>query len=62
MQEISPFFSSAQYASLVSDVLNQLSVTLRTPLPTEYGSVGGIVANTMKLYNAIVGLMPRLGT
>lgn len=62
LEEISPFFSSTQYASLVSDVLNQLSVTLRTPLPTEYGSINSLVSSTMKLYEVIAGIFPNLVT
>jgi hypothetical protein len=46
LQEISPFFSGNQYASLISGVLNQLSITLRTPLPTDYANVEAINNNT----------------
>ena len=39
LEEISPFFTGEQYASLANTVINQLSLTVRTPLPTEYSFV-----------------------
>ena len=36
LQQISPYFNTDKYASLLTNVLNQLSVTMRTPLPDQY--------------------------
>ena len=61
LQEISPFFSGNQYASLISGVLNQLSITLRTPLPTEYSNVEAINNNTAQAVTYIQGLFGNTG-
>jgi hypothetical protein len=45
LQQISPFFSGAQYSSLLSDVLNQLSVTLRK-IPQDYSDMVKVGNNT----------------
>ena len=60
IQEISPYFSSDQYKTVVSDVLNQLSVTLRSPPPSEFSSIRGIIENTTKIMNSIVSFFPNL--
>ena len=36
LEQISPFFNTDKYTSLITSVLNQLSVTMRTPLPEQY--------------------------
>jgi len=36
LEQISPYFNTEKYASLLTNVLNQLSVTMRTPLPDQY--------------------------
>jgi hypothetical protein len=36
LEQISPYFNTDKYASLLTNVLNQLSVTMRTPLPEQY--------------------------
>lgn len=36
LQQISPYFNVDKYSSLMNSILNQLSVTMRTPLKTEY--------------------------
>jgi hypothetical protein len=36
LQQISPYYNSSQFAGLLSDVLEQLSILLRTPLITDY--------------------------
>jgi hypothetical protein len=36
LEQISPYFNTDKYASLITSVLNQLSVTMRTPLPDQY--------------------------
>jgi hypothetical protein len=55
LQQISPFFSGNQYKSLLSDVLNQLSVTLRN-VPQDYSNL----QNTAKNTNTNVGLIENL--
>lgn len=59
LQEISPFFSGAQYSSLVSDVLNQLSVTLRTP-DIDYTNTSAIAEATKKNLLTISSIFPNL--
>lgn len=36
LEQISPYFNTDKYTSLITSVLNQLSVTMRTPLPEQY--------------------------
>ena len=36
LEQISPYFNTEKYASLMTNVLNQLSITMRTPLPEQY--------------------------
>lgn len=55
LQQISPFFSGNQYSSLLSDVLNQLSVTLRT-VPEDYTNLN----NTVKNINTNMGMVETL--
>jgi len=55
LQQISPFFSGAQYSSLLSDVLNQLSVTLRN-IPQDYSNIINVAKNT----NTDMGLIENL--
>jgi len=55
LQQISPFFSGNQYQSLLSDVLNQLSVTLRT-VPQDYSDLQKTAKNT----NENMGLVEKL--
>jgi len=55
LQQISPFFSGNQYSSLMSDVLNQLSVTLRT-VPEDYTNLN----NTVKNINTNMGMVETL--
>ena len=57
LQQISPFFSGNQYQSLLSDVLNQLSVTLRT-VPQDYSNLETTAKNT----NTNMGLIENLFT
>ena len=60
LEEISPFFNAADYKSLISDVLNQLSLTLRTPLAAEYNSIESISKQTKKNLDAIAADMLNL--
>ena len=55
LQQISPFFTGNQYQSLLSDVLNQLSVTLRT-VPQDYSNLQTTAKNT----NENMGLVEKL--
>jgi len=55
LQQISPFFSGNQYSSLMSDVLNQLSVTLRT-VPQDYSNLQKTARNT----NTNMGMIETL--
>jgi hypothetical protein len=59
LQEISPFFSGSQYSSLVSDVLNQLSVTLRTPT-INYTDISGVANATNLNLVTINSMFPNL--
>jgi hypothetical protein len=59
LEEISPFFSGSQYASLVSDVLNQLSVTLRTPF-IDYTDISGVANVTNVNLRTINSMFPAL--
>ena len=59
LEEISPFFSGSQYASLVSDVLNQLSVTLRTPF-IDYTDISGVANATNVNLRTINSMFPSL--
>jgi hypothetical protein len=36
LEQISPYFNTDKYTSLITSVLNQLSMTMRTPLPEQY--------------------------
>lgn len=60
IQEISPYFSTDQYKNIVSDVLNELSATLRSPPPSEFLNINSIVNSTTKIMNSIVSLFPNL--
>lgn len=60
LEEISPYFNAADYTSLISDVLNQLSITLRTPLAIEYSHVESIANNTNKNIDIIVNNVNKL--
>jgi len=40
LQEISPYFATSNYASLVSGILNQLSLTLRLPSLNDFNTSG----------------------
>lgn len=60
LEEISPFFNAADYTSLVSDVLNQLSITLRTPLAKEYSNVESIANITNKHLGIIASNIANL--
>jgi hypothetical protein len=60
LEEISPFFNAADYTSLVSDVLNQLSITLRTPLAKEYSNVESIANITNKNLGIIASIIANL--
>ena len=59
LQQISPFFSGAQYSSLLSDVLNQLSVTLRK-IPQDYSNIVTVGNNTNTNMGIIENLFTRL--
>lgn len=61
IQEISPYFSTDQYKNIVSEVLGELSATLRSPPPSEFLNINGIVKSTTKIMNSIVSLFPTLG-
>jgi hypothetical protein len=60
IQEISPYFTSLQYKNLVSDVLNQLSVTLRSRLPEQFFSIKEIIPNTNSKINSITSIFSLL--
>lgn len=60
IQEISPYFSTDQYKNIVSDVLNELSATLRSPPPSDFLNINSIVNSTTKYMNSIVSLFPNL--
>jgi hypothetical protein len=60
IQEISPYFTTDQYKSIVSEVLNELSATLRSPPPSEFLSINSIVKSSTKIMNSIVSLFPNL--
>jgi hypothetical protein len=60
LEQISPFFNAADYTSLVSDVLNQLSITLRTPLAKEYANVESIANVTNKNLAVITSGIDKL--
>ena len=61
IQEISPYFSTDQYKNIVSEVLGELSATLRSPPPSDFLNINGIVKSTTKIMNSIVSLFPTLG-
>jgi hypothetical protein len=61
LQQISPFFSgTTQYSSLLSDVLNQLSVTLRK-IPQDYSDITEVAKNTSNNVGIIETLFSKLG-
>ena len=60
IQEISPYFSTDQYKNIVSEVLGELSATLRSPPPSEFLNINAIVQSTTKMMNSIVSLFPTL--
>jgi hypothetical protein len=42
LQQISPYYNSSNYSELISTVLEQLSMLLRTPLITDYTDSNGL--------------------
>jgi hypothetical protein len=58
LRTISPIYNDPDFANLMSEVLNQLSITLLVPDPTQYTSVESIFQTALKtvgtIYNTIV--------
>jgi hypothetical protein len=60
LEEISPFFTGPQYAALANTVINQLSIMIRTPLPTEYSFVGQITKAVNDALNLITTTVVKM--
>jgi hypothetical protein len=59
LEQISPYFNTDKYASLMANILNQLSITMRTPPPEQYIDAQNTfsIANSyaVRIYNLLVG-------
>jgi len=59
LEQISPYFNTEKYASLITNILNQLSITMRTPPPEQYINAENTFnrANSLaqRVYNLLIG-------